>query len=139
MQLKNQNLDGKDWKVIAAVTTVGALGFSGLALAGTGEATTPSSIDLQDRIPVSSVTSQANDATGPSFTFPSVLFSMSADTTFDSPFDTMSPSQSMSPSMSVESTPSIDSSPSMDSTASIDSRSIDSSVSEDSPSSADSE
>lgn len=140
MQIKEQ-LKGREWKVVAVVTTAGALGFSGLALAGPSvSTTTPDPIDLRDRTSVTSTTGTGDTQ----FTFPSYMFSHSADTTWDSPFDstpsldTDSPSPSPSPTTNSPS-PSPDSpSPSPDSPSPSPDSVSDSSQSIDSPSSADS-
>ena len=134
MQLKNQ-LKGREWKVVAAVTTAGALGFSGLALAGPGtNPDNPGSIDLRDQADFSS-TSVTSESSSTDFTYPSYMFSHSADSDWSSPFsdtNTPSPDTSSPPSPDTPS-PSPDiPSPSPDSpTGSPDSIS-------DSPSSADS-
>jgi hypothetical protein len=81
MQLKDQAKKSRDWKTVAALTTLSALGVSGLALADSGDPTVPDSIDLKDRTEIA----QLATPTTPGGDFPAIAFS--ADSANDSPFD----------------------------------------------------
>ncbi len=82
------SVNGKKWKVVAGVTTAGILGVSGLALAGPGtDPENPGSIDLRDRNDLGSSTSITSASSSTDFTYPSFMFSHSADTQLNSPFD----------------------------------------------------
>ena len=87
MQLKSQTGKARDWKVIAAVATVSALGVSGLALADTGGSEgAPDAINLRDRAEISQLNSQVET---PSSEFPPLVFSV--ESTDNSPLDNNSP------------------------------------------------
>jgi hypothetical protein len=64
MQTRDQGERRRDWKVIATIATVSALGISGLALADSSDRSdTPGSIDLEDRITITEVTTPKSTAT----------------------------------------------------------------------------
>jgi hypothetical protein len=86
MQTRDQQTKrSKDWKVVAALTAVSALGVSGLALAGSSDGpSNPDPIDLRDRTAITSVTTPSSMPTTIA-----QLLEASADSQLstDSPFD----------------------------------------------------
>jgi hypothetical protein len=86
MQTRDQQTKrSKDWKVVAALTAVSALGVSGLALAGSSDGpSNPDPIDLRDRTAITSVTTPSAVPTTIA-----QLLEASADSQLstDSPFD----------------------------------------------------
>ena len=145
MQTKEQI---KNWKVVASVATVAALGVSGLAIASPSDADIPPPIEVQDQRTGESFTSttigQFEVVPGPSFS-PNLgsLDSPLASAGLDSPtLDSASiDSPAPAPAPTADDSPAVDS-PSADSPAPApapdDSPSVDSPGSVDSPESADS-
>jgi len=126
MQLKDQVKKSRDWKVVAALATVSALGISGLALADSGDPTTPNLIDLKDRTEITKVTS------APTLGSDFANLALSADSPNDSPFDDTR-------SVSSVSADTAQSPITLESQATADSPAIsDSPVTDDSPATADS-
>jgi len=127
MQTKDQWNRGKNWKVITAVGVMGALGVSGLALAGPGSSSEPEAITLDDARPVTSVTTVTSSVpTTVQDAIDRVADSVASRNSASSPLSAQSAEsvqsvQSVQSAQSVQSTQSVQSAQSVQSTQSVQS------------------